>query len=399
MMPLNQQYGFDQLQPYHFHQQVQSSAPSTLYLQNSPQAIPTLDYHHVSLPLHTRQNHPQSQLRNGDLSYDALGSQSFSYSHSLSDALENTPNLYHLSQNSTPTSTLNSSYVSLALVPTPVTVTSQLSGNARQGRALYKCMCKQNPNRIPRPRNAFILFRQKYHQSVLDEATETKTNPEVSRELGRRWRALPPAERDHWNNLAEEEKTNHAKKYPNYRYMPRRNGKNKNCPVCHLKSSRQSSAALPPAHYMGEPILQKLPLVQPAIHQAQQQDQQEPSQQTILPANGYLSQMGQYMFPYQQMGSQFGFGDQMLQFHGQSFSQGQQGTQNVLLLQQQPLQQPPQQPQQQQQYAGMQSPITQYGSFDLGHIQQQRVNSLPNPTSTNSYYGYDVFYTANQYQH
>ena len=43
-----------------------------------------------------------------------------------------------------------------------------------------KCICKSKVNKIPRPRNAFILFRQKYHQMVLDEGTVIRTNPEVS---------------------------------------------------------------------------------------------------------------------------------------------------------------------------------------------------------------------------
>ncbi|KAL6454631.1 RFG1 Repressor of filamentous growth 1 [Candida maltosa Xu316] len=116
------------------------------------------------------------------------------------------------------------------------TTSSSIYGNDEQPNVnidtANKCICKSKVNKIPRPRNAFILFRQKYHQTVLDEGTIIRTNPEVSRELGRRWRNLSPQEKDHWNNLAEEEKKNHAKKYPGYRYTPRRNGKNKNCPVC-----------------------------------------------------------------------------------------------------------------------------------------------------------------------
>ncbi|QEL57982.1 hypothetical protein CJJ09_000012 [Candidozyma auris] len=110
---------------------------------------------------------------------------------------------------------------------------------AAGGCAPRKVHVQAEPEPNPRPRNAFILFRQKYHQSVLDESTEAKTNPEVSRELGRRWRALSPQEREHWSNLAEEEKKNHAKKYPNYRYTPRRHGKGKSCPSCQQKQLRQ----------------------------------------------------------------------------------------------------------------------------------------------------------------
>lgn len=106
----------------------------------------------------------------------------------------------------------------------------------------HKCICKQTHNRIPRPRNAFILFRQKYHRSVFDESNESKTNPQVSQELGRRWRALSVKERDHWNTLAEEERQEHAKKYPNYRYTPRRKGKFKHCQVCYGKKDTRAAA-------------------------------------------------------------------------------------------------------------------------------------------------------------
>jgi hypothetical protein len=110
--------------------------------------------------------------------------------------------------------------------------------------ATEKCTCKSNANRIPRPRNAFILFRQRYHQSVLDEGTVTRTNPEVSRELGRRWRNLSSDEKDYWNNLAEEEKATHARKFPNYRYTPRRNGKARGCEGCRQKLFRQQQTQL-----------------------------------------------------------------------------------------------------------------------------------------------------------
>jgi HMG box factor len=99
-----------------------------------------------------------------------------------------------------------------------------------------KCTCKQNDStRIPRPRNAFILFRQKHHQALIEEGNQVKTNPEVSKELGRRWRALSDDDKAYWNNLAEEEKRLHAKKYPGYKYTPKRNSKKK-CEYCIYKA-------------------------------------------------------------------------------------------------------------------------------------------------------------------
>ncbi|ODV82152.1 uncharacterized protein CANTADRAFT_19731 [Suhomyces tanzawaensis NRRL Y-17324] len=144
-----------------------------------------------------------------------------------------------------------------------------------------KCVCKSNANRIPRPRNAFILFRQKYHQSVLDEGSVIRTNPEVSRELGRRWRALSGDEKDYWNNLAEEEKKNHAKKYPGYRYTPRRNGKNKNCIPCRQKAMRQQQVQVHNQQMIQlqqEQYQQYLQLQQQAQPQAQPQAQQQMAQ-------------------------------------------------------------------------------------------------------------------------
>ncbi|GMF63291.1 unnamed protein product [[Candida] boidinii] len=98
-----------------------------------------------------------------------------------------------------------------------------------------KCTCKQEGNRIPRPRNAFILFRQKHHQALLEEGNVIRTNLDVSKELGRRWRELPQDQKDYWNKKAEEEKKRHAEKYPGYKYTPRRANK-KNCPSCRAKA-------------------------------------------------------------------------------------------------------------------------------------------------------------------
>jgi HMG box factor len=114
-------------------------------------------------------------------------------------------------------------------IPVEVCV-QELAG--KSNTSLNKCSCKQEGNHIPRPRNAFILFRQQHHQSVLDEGDTVKTNPDVSRELGKRWRDLSAEEKDYWNKLAEEEKKRHAEKYPGYRYIPRRFGKKNKCPTC-----------------------------------------------------------------------------------------------------------------------------------------------------------------------
>lgn len=199
-----------------------------------------------------------------------------------------------------------------------------------------KCTCKSTHNRIPRPRNAFILFRQKNHQTLLDEDSMVRTNPEVSRELGRRWRLLPREEKEYWNRLAEEEKANHAKLYPGYRYTPRRNGKKGNCAACRQKAATQlpvqqyteglygymmpQMAQMPQVQQM--PPAPMAPVMQMTLMPATLQYQQPMLQ--LLPAAsmqpfhyaGYLGQVPAYAssnvpvgVPQLQQLQQFGFGD------------------------------------------------------------------------------------------
>lgn len=170
---------------------------------------------------------------------------------------------------------------------TNTTPASSFSGSSTGYFQEGKCTCKSNANRIPRPRNAFILFRQKYHQSVLDEGSVIRTNPEVSRELGRRWRALSNDEREHWNKLAEEEKTNHAKKYPGYRYTPRRNGKGKFCDFCKQKSLRQQQIQL-----HNHQLLQ-MQQDQYYLFQQQQLPMQQGQPQQVAQMGGQYGQYGQ----------------------------------------------------------------------------------------------------------
>lgn len=112
---------------------------------------------------------------------------------------------------------------------------TKLNSSELNAGATSKCNCKRKSKRIPRPRNAFILFRLKHHLSVFGDSSGKKSNAEISRELGYRWRHLSLKEREYWNTLAREEKVKHAKKYPDYRYAPRRNGK-KTCYICDPKS-------------------------------------------------------------------------------------------------------------------------------------------------------------------
>ncbi|KAF8852684.1 hypothetical protein BDZ45DRAFT_694896 [Acephala macrosclerotiorum] len=89
------------------------------------------------------------------------------------------------------------------------------------------CLCQPDP-KIPRPRNAFILYRQHYQAQVVAQHPGL-ANPEISKIIGEQWREQAPEIKNDWKRLAEiykqEEKQRHSRQYPGYRYQPRRAGK------------------------------------------------------------------------------------------------------------------------------------------------------------------------------
>lgn len=74
--------------------------------------------------------------------------------------------------------------------------------------------------RIPRPRNAFMLFRSAFHRTKhLAQAVE-KDHRHISRIIAFFWAQLPETEKDVWRQMAEIEKKQHALAYPEYRFKP-----------------------------------------------------------------------------------------------------------------------------------------------------------------------------------
>ncbi|RAH64040.1 HMG-box domain-containing protein [Aspergillus aculeatinus CBS 121060] len=76
-------------------------------------------------------------------------------------------------------------------------------------------------NKIPRPPNAFILYRQNHHPKV-KESNPALTNNEISILLGKQWKAEPEEVKAEWRKLAEETKRKHAEEHPDYQYTPRK---------------------------------------------------------------------------------------------------------------------------------------------------------------------------------
>ncbi|KAK0217248.1 high mobility group box domain-containing protein, partial [Armillaria fumosa] len=75
---------------------------------------------------------------------------------------------------------------------------------------------------IPRPRNAFIIFRCQFvHQNCVPSSVE-RNNRNLSRITGFVWRGMTDFQKLPWKVLAEEEKIEHAILYPDYKFQPRK---------------------------------------------------------------------------------------------------------------------------------------------------------------------------------
>ncbi|KAJ7071557.1 high mobility group box domain-containing protein [Mycena amicta] len=74
------------------------------------------------------------------------------------------------------------------------------------------------PGHIPRPPNAFILFRSENAHKI--PKAVTKDQKRISRSIGELWRELSEPERAFWQQRAEEAKREHAARHPNYVFHP-----------------------------------------------------------------------------------------------------------------------------------------------------------------------------------
>lgn len=93
----------------------------------------------------------------------------------------------------------------------------------------HVCLCLPEP-KIPRPRNAFILYRQHHQQNIIAR-NPGLNNPDISKIIGEQWKALSEEHKKVWQDLAQEEKARHHEQYPDYRYQPRRGGKPGSSPL------------------------------------------------------------------------------------------------------------------------------------------------------------------------
>ncbi|KAF8647084.1 hypothetical protein AX16_006918 [Volvariella volvacea WC 439] len=78
---------------------------------------------------------------------------------------------------------------------------------------------KQPAGHVPRPRNAFILFRCDFVRQGKVPADVESDHRNISRIAGRIWREMSDKDKRPWMVMAKVEKDRHRKKYPEYRYL------------------------------------------------------------------------------------------------------------------------------------------------------------------------------------
>ena len=79
---------------------------------------------------------------------------------------------------------------------------------------------KRDPDHIPRPPNAFMLFRSDFWAKEKNKITVERDHRMISRIAGLEWNKLSEAQRAPYRGMAERAKQQHAQLYPNYKYTP-----------------------------------------------------------------------------------------------------------------------------------------------------------------------------------
>ncbi|KAJ6561650.1 high mobility group box domain-containing protein, partial [Mycena capillaripes] len=73
---------------------------------------------------------------------------------------------------------------------------------------------------IPRPPNAFILFRSSFIRAGAVPANVEPSHASLSTIAGLTWAALPAPEKEHWYKKAKEERERHRERFPGYAFRP-----------------------------------------------------------------------------------------------------------------------------------------------------------------------------------
>jgi len=125
----------------------------------------------------------------------------------------------------------------ISVVSHPTISYTQSDTAAGIDKSHEKPMASAKNAKVPRPPNAFILYRQRHHPQIKAAYPDFHnndickfTNPNHSNNqltpaaimLGKQWKDEPEEVKAQYRAQAEEVKKKHAEKHPNYQYTPRK---------------------------------------------------------------------------------------------------------------------------------------------------------------------------------
>ncbi|KAF8633924.1 hypothetical protein AX15_001109 [Amanita polypyramis BW_CC] len=126
------------------------------------------------------------------------------------------------SQYNVASTTLPQSYLSSddSSQSSPLETSLHTSGIENIEKVLKSPARSRSRNHIPRPRNAFMIFRSEFCARERVLRSVERDHRHISRIVGYYWNKLPEEEKDIWRRKAEQEKSEHLRKYPGYRFTP-----------------------------------------------------------------------------------------------------------------------------------------------------------------------------------
>ncbi|KAF8656418.1 hypothetical protein AX16_002562 [Volvariella volvacea WC 439] len=107
---------------------------------------------------------------------------------------------------------------------------------------------KRDASYIPRPPNAFILFRSSFIRDQQVPGKVEGNHSTLSKIIGMYWKTLPKEERQKWEEKAVIAQAEHRKRYPDWRFRPGSNAiaklkiKDEGCGSSRKRSSRRAKA-------------------------------------------------------------------------------------------------------------------------------------------------------------